>query len=170
MNYKGHLALNATVLCGLHYFGVKYEIAEKDQLLFAGGYIFSTFFLSPDLDLFYSTASKNWKILRVLWWPYSKLMKHRGLSHSLFLSTLSKLSYMTIVVLAIYLLALIGLVYVAEGEIIFNSGYILLDLKSLIQTSFSLFIKHWPLIRYVLLGVWVSDLVHILLGDRITSA
>ena len=170
MNYKGHVALNAVAFAGMAYVAHRFRVPVYNRLYFTIGYAFSTFFLSPDLDLFYSKASKNWKLLRVIWWPYSKLMKHRGLSHSLLLSTLSKLLYISVVVILAYTLFLLGVVYFAQEELILNSAYLLQSLSIFSKSVAELFTKHWPIIRYILLGVWLSDIVHIFIGDRITSA
>lgn len=48
--------------------------------IFSLSYLFATFFLSPDLDI-ESSSHKAWGILKILWWPYKKFMKHRGWSH-----------------------------------------------------------------------------------------
>lgn len=169
MNYKGHLALNTAVLGGLYFFAKDY-VETSNQIDFAAGYVFASFFLSPDLDLFYSTATKNWKFLRILWWPYSKMMKHRGLSHSLFLSTITKLLYMSFVALSIYIASIMLALYLDNGELIYSGQHLFQGVRSFVFLSFKLFEEHWVHLRYVLLGVWVSDIAHILIGDRITSA
>lgn len=169
MNYKGHLAINTAVLGGV-YFLAKDYVDTDAQILFVAGYAFASFFLSPDLDLFYSTATKNWKFLRLLWWPYSKIMKHRGLSHSLFLSTITKLVYISFMTLSLYLATIMIGLYLEQGEIIHSGVHVLEGVNTFIAVSMKLFKGHWVHLRYVLLGMWVSDIAHILIGDRITSA
>ncbi len=169
MNYKGHLAINTAVLGGV-YFLTRDYVEMPDQINFAAGYVFASFFLSPDLDLFYSTATKNWKFLRILWWPYSKLMKHRGLSHSLFLATITKLLYMSFVALSIYMGIIMLALYIDNGEMVYSGQHMLEGVRAFVYTGFELFKEHWVHLRYILLGVWVSDIAHILIGDRITSA
>ena len=164
MNYKGHLAINTAVLGGV-YFLTRDYVEMPDQINFAAGYIFASFFLSPDLDLFYSTATKNWKFLRILWWPYSKLMKHRGLSHSLFLATITKLLYMSFVALSIYMGIIMLALYIDNGEMVYSGQHMLEGVRAFVYTGFELFKEHWVHLRYILLGVWVSDialsLIHI---------
>lgn len=60
-------------------------------------YIFSTYYLSPDLDHDVGAASyRRWGILRFLWYPYKRLIKHRSwISHSGPLSATIKLLYIT---------------------------------------------------------------------------
>lgn len=54
----------------------------------------STFLLSPDLDLKHSIPTKNWGVLKVIWRGYSKFFRHRGKSHSLLFSSVTKLLYL----------------------------------------------------------------------------
>ena len=169
MNYKGHLALNTAVLGGI-YVVAQEHFPLADQLSFAGGFAFASIFLSPDLDLFYSTASKNWSFLRILWWPYSKLMKHRGLSHSLLLATISKLLYMSLMVISLYLASIMLILYIGEEDLLSSGIHLWKDGRKFLMISFSLAQEYWTFLRYVLLGMWVADIAHILIGDRITSA
>jgi len=50
--------------------------------------------LSPDLDT-NSIALRRWGILKGLWWPYRKMIKHRSiLSHSPFIGTVLRVGYL----------------------------------------------------------------------------
>ena len=50
--------------------------------------------LSPDLDT-RSNPSRRWGPLRVLWWPYRRLLRHRSLlSHSPLLGSAGRLLYL----------------------------------------------------------------------------
>ena len=50
--------------------------------------------LSPDLDT-RSRPTRRWGPLRLLWWPYRKLLRHRSLlSHGPVLGTLGRLGYL----------------------------------------------------------------------------
>ncbi len=62
--------------------------------VFFAAYLFSSLFLSPDLDLWESRATKRWGIGRVLWYPYSKLFRHRRISHHLILGPLTRIVYL----------------------------------------------------------------------------
>ena len=67
---------------------------------FLGAYLFSSLFLSPDLDLWESRATRRWGIGRILWYPYSKLFHHRRVSHHLIFGPLTRIIYLgTFVVL-----------------------------------------------------------------------
>jgi uncharacterized metal-binding protein len=51
--------------------------------------------LSPDLDT-RSNPSRRWGVLRLFWWPYRRLLRHRSpLSHSPFLGSAIRLLYLT---------------------------------------------------------------------------
>lgn len=56
-------------------------------------YIASMALLSPDLDLVGSRPFKRWGPLRVLWWPYAAVFRHRRLSHHWFFGPLTRVGY-----------------------------------------------------------------------------
>lgn len=61
--------------------------------------------LSPDLDT-RSNATRRWGPLRLLWWPYRRLLSHRSLlSHTPVLGTAGRLLYLGLVLLGLCLLA-----------------------------------------------------------------
>ena len=60
--------------------------------------------LSPDLDT-RSNPTRRWGPLRLLWWPYRRLLRHRSLvSHSPLLGTAGRLLYLAVTVAVICLL------------------------------------------------------------------
>ena len=73
-------------------------------LSFSMAYIFATLFLSPDLDIS-SKPYKRWGVLRILWWPYKELFKHRGLSHHPVFGPLSIALNFSLIIIAFMLLA-----------------------------------------------------------------
>lgn len=78
--------------------------------VFGGAYLLSSFLLSPDLDLRYNSARRRWGPLGFIWIPYSKVFKHRGLSHNPLLGPLTRIGYLFLLgALVIYLLRLGGL-------------------------------------------------------------
>ena len=61
--------------------------------------------LSPDLDT-RSNASNRWGPLRLLWWPYRRLLRHRSLvSHTPLIGTAGRLLYLMGLLLGFCLLA-----------------------------------------------------------------
>ena len=86
-NYKIHDWINVCLLIPIVSFFIYFHYPILSVILFSISYLFSTFFLSPDLD----TDSKpyhRWNILRIFWWPYKSLMTHRGYSHNLIVGPL----------------------------------------------------------------------------------
>jgi uncharacterized metal-binding protein len=66
-------------------------------LAFLGGGLW----LSPDLDT-HSNPTRRWGPLRLLWWPYRRLLAHRSLlSHSPLLGTAGRLLYLAALLLGL---------------------------------------------------------------------
>jgi uncharacterized metal-binding protein len=63
-------------------------------LAFGAAYLFSSLWLSPDLDLRSNDARRRWRPLGFIWAPYAKVFKHRGLSHNLLLGPLTRIGYL----------------------------------------------------------------------------
>lgn len=61
--------------------------------IFGACYVASIALLSPDLDLVGSRPFKRWGPLRVLWWPYAAVFRHRKLSHQWFFGPLTRVGY-----------------------------------------------------------------------------
>jgi uncharacterized metal-binding protein len=69
-----------------------------------GAFLLGGLLLSPDLDT-RSNPTRRWGPLRLLWWPYRRLLRHRSLlSHSPLLGTAGRLIYLAATLLAICLL------------------------------------------------------------------
>jgi uncharacterized metal-binding protein len=66
--------------------------------VFAGLYLFSSFLLSPDLDMKNSKARKRWSFLSALWIPYSKVFKHRKISHNPIFGPLTRICYLFLLI------------------------------------------------------------------------
>lgn len=126
------LALLPLVLLGAYRLGLRTEL-----LPLAGAYLAGSLFLSPDLDLYHSRPARRWGILRVLWWPYARLFRHRGLSHHLVLGPLTRLLYLG----GILVLLGVGLRYLGVQVPRFPGNWV----------------------GPVLLGLWLPQLFHILL-------
>lgn len=92
------MAVEMTLLpaLGAAYY-VTLQPTTTELVVFAGSYLFSSLLLSPDLDLHKNAARRRWGPLGFLWAPYSKMFKHRGLSHSLVLGPLTRLLYLGLV-------------------------------------------------------------------------
>jgi uncharacterized metal-binding protein len=63
-------------------------------LSLAGSFLFSGLMFGPDLDI-YSVQFKRWGMLRWIWRPYQKSMRHRSwFSHGPIIGTLVRLVYL----------------------------------------------------------------------------
>lgn len=108
-------------------------------------YIFSSLMLSPDLDLPASKILKRWGWLRVIWVPYQKMFKHRGMSHNLIFGPLTRIAYLTIILtIAIMVLDyLLGWLEFPQGEF---------------KISFSI-VQDW--LPIVFMGLYIPNFLHI---------
>ena len=118
-------------------------------LVFVGAYLFSTFLLSPDLDLGRSASTSNWGILRLAWKPYAALFKHRGLSHSIILGPFSRILYLTVVLYSILHIL---------------NTFLEIGLKIHTYNSHI----DWRLAGSLLCGLWLPNVCHILI-DRVSG-
>ncbi len=65
------------------------------------GFLAGGLLLSPDLDT-HSRPTARWGPLRLLWWPYRRLLRHRSLvSHSPLLGSAGRLIYLGALVLGL---------------------------------------------------------------------
>jgi len=78
-------------------------------LISGAAFLVGGLWLSPDLDT-KSIALRRWGIFQSLWWPYRKLISHRSiLSHSPFVGTGVRISYLlTVSCLILFLLKALG--------------------------------------------------------------
>lgn len=66
-------------------------------LMVLAGYLIGGFMMNGDLDL-NSTPYHRWGPLRIIWWPYQKLVRHRSRwSHWPFLGTVSRIVYLGVI-------------------------------------------------------------------------
>lgn len=122
------------------------------------GWMFSTFIFSPDTDL---GPKKRVGILGILLRPYSWIFKHRGLSHSYFLGTLSRVGYgLLIVGLMIFSLK-------RSGQIDLDvEGYFNFLREFFLQYDYSQ--KEYQFLSWFFVAYVFADACHILL-DHISS-
>ncbi len=63
-------------------------------LLLSGGFLFSGLMFGPDLDI-HSQQYRRWGVLRWMWLPYRKSMRHRSLlSHGIVIGTIGRVVYL----------------------------------------------------------------------------
>lgn len=122
------------------------RVMISQALLFVGSYVFSMFWMSPDLDLSNSVAFYRWGALRWFWLPYVWIFRHRQTSHHPLYGPLSRIIYIGILALAV------ALIYAA------STGNPVPQLRISIQG-----------IIPVCLGLYLPNLEHIL-ADRISTS
>jgi uncharacterized metal-binding protein len=66
--------------------------------LFCLGFLVGTYLLSPDLDLAGSDPARSWGIIQSIWRPYAWLFRHRGVSHTPIIGTLTRLLYLSLII------------------------------------------------------------------------
>jgi uncharacterized metal-binding protein len=77
----------------------------RTTLLVVGAYLFSGLFLSNDLDT-QSRIYKRWGPLRVVWYPYQRLVAHRSmLSHGILIGPLLRVLYLYVMLELVLLVA-----------------------------------------------------------------
>jgi uncharacterized metal-binding protein len=145
---RTHELINLLALPGFLYF-----LPKEFYLPFSIGYVLGTFLLSPDLDLRHSKPSKRWKALKILWRPYQKKSKHRGISHIPILGTLTRLLYIFLLITALYYL-----LYFLLSHYWQESTQKISQLNPLIFAE-KLAYKEWTF--YALLGLIASEIIHI---------
>ncbi len=99
---KTHIKINWIVLILINVLILAFhqDISIKHCFLFNTIYILTSYFISPDLDID-SSVYKRWGLLKLIWWPYRELMKHRQTSHSIIWGPVSMLLYLTMLIIPI---------------------------------------------------------------------
>lgn len=141
------------------------------QLVAVGctSFFFSSYFLSPDLDLKYSKPTQNWGIFRFFWSGYHRVFHHRGKSHSFLFSSCTKLVYLGLLTLFLIFFGdlLFEILSQNKLETAFEHG--LKTLSKIIHLSYKTLLEHKNYAIAAAAGLVASDWVHILL-DRVHSA
>ena len=108
------------------------------------GVLIGTEFITPDLDTV-STVSGR---MGVLWWPYRLFRKHRGISHSIVLGFIERITYL-------FVLISIGIALISWDSYI-------KFLKFLIDPAVI------ALVGTVLFGIMIANGLHIVLDGIVT--
>ena len=156
-NYKGHSLLNIFLILPLCAGGLHWWFHPHIHVLstFVGVFTYSTLFMSPDLDLCYSI--NPWSLRGILCFPfrtYARVFSHRGISHSIFLGTLTRIIWLAGFVVGFFLLA-----YLVVPEKYIG--------KVPDQAMFkAFFIKYKLYLYYGMGGVVCADLGHLLVDHE----
>jgi len=84
--------LVCAIFVGL-FIGIGIDIALTFSFIL--GWLLATFIFSPDTDIM---PKKRTRILQFFLYPYSILFKHRGISHMLFVGTVTRVLYLILVI------------------------------------------------------------------------
>ena len=147
--YKTHATFNIVVaLPLLIWAGIYFLNPTLGQLIiFAATFAYATLFMSPDLDL--ANKIKLFSLRGLLSLPfrgYSRLFRHRGLSHSLFFGTLTRI---------LWLGALLYLILFLFRRELPNQTQVLILLKN-------------PSFLFGLTGIALADMCHLLLDIKLS--
>lgn len=134
------------------------KLENPSLLSFMSGWFLSTFIFSPDTDL---GPKKRTSFLRYFLYPYSLLFKHRGMSHGIFLGTLTRV---------LYGLGLIFLLFSLAHQLGHHQTDTVgsfHDFKNYVQ-NYDYDKLSYRILTWFFIGMYLADLSHVLL-DRIVS-
>lgn len=154
-NGKFHDSFNLVLGVILSVLVFTFSVSITSTLLFLVGWTIATFILSPDLDI---KPKKRLGVLQFVLYPYSIIFKHRGVSHSFFLGTWTRIIYvLTISITLIALLSGLGIIKLSKKDA-FNDIYNFI-------INFNL---NEPIYRYLVifyLGMLLADVSHLLVDN-----
>jgi uncharacterized metal-binding protein len=145
-SYKGHCFFNILLTLPAMIAAQYYLLHPKPVLLFTfvTTFLYTTFFMSPDLDLVHNIKLFSLRgFFSIPFRAYSKIFKHRGISHSFIFGSLTRIAW------------LVGI-----GCLFFYCVY------RTFPTQAS-FLHYWhcyrPFCLYALAGICIADWSHLLL-------
>ena len=171
---KTHFHINLLMLLLLVILFIKVlSFSFIEILVFGIVYIICASIFSPDMDRSNSKAFKKWGVLKVLWYPYAILSKHRGISHAIFVGTLIRILY-TFLIFTVIGFTLYYLNYrfnTPEAEfyqVLYNFKLILLKYNSAFNNFevAALLKENERFFLFIVLGIFLPDFFHYLL-DRL---
>jgi uncharacterized metal-binding protein len=132
--------------------GTLYATSRADLAFWvSGGFLFSGLMFGPDLDL-YSFHYQRWGILRWLWRPYQKAIKHRSMwSHGPIIGTIGRILYLSLWV------GLCGLIYLKICHLAGAKTYTQQQLVAILQQSIAV---HAPIYLALFCGLELGAMSH----------
>ncbi len=147
--YKTHTKFNLFLALPLLLAGLFYFIHPQREyaITFAGTFIYSTLFMNPDMDLAHQIKLKSLRgILSLPFRLYSRVFKHRGLSHSLVFGSITRILWLSAFALLIF--------YLTNQMLPSKTSFV------------RFFHRHEPFIIFGFCGVFIADLCHLLLDMK----
>lgn len=144
--YKGHCAFNVLLALPILVGAQFYFMHTKPIFLyvFMGAFVYTTLFMNPDLDLVHNIKLMSVRgFFSIPFRAYSMIFRHRGISHSFFWGSLTRILWLG-----------------GIGLLVFFVVY-----KNLPSVSnFKLYWKHYKyFFIYALAGICIADWCHLLL-------
>lgn len=150
-NYKTHSIFNVFLVLPLFTMSIYFYLhpTRFQLLIFIITFVYTTLFMSPDMDLAYKI---KWHSLRGLlslpFRSYARVFKHRGLSHSLLLGSLTRILWLSLFILLL----------------LYACNWVFFSKKTLL-TSYTLYKREF---FYGFCGIWLADSSHVFL-DKLKS-
>ena len=148
-DYKRHSKFNLFIALPILLGAAFYFLHPQRSFLltFSGTFIYSTLFMSPDMDLAYQIRLFSWRgILSFPFRSYAQFFSHRGLSHHVLFGSATRILWLT-----------------SWGLVIFFAIYKALPTKS---TILNFYRQNEFYILYGLAGVCFADWCHLLLDRK----
>ncbi|MGI0480907.1 metal-binding protein [Geminocystis sp. CENA526] len=132
----------------------------SSTLLASVGFVFSGLMFGPDLDI-YSVQFKRWGVLRFIWLPYQKQLKHRSIiSHGFIIGTIVRVLYLSLILFIVAIFA------VTITQLIF--GFEWHWQKAIINTFIIVKNQYWQEVLSLFIGLELGAMSHYL-ADTIGS-
>jgi uncharacterized metal-binding protein len=142
--------------------GITYGTTRSSELtlILSCGYLFSGMMFGPDLDI-YSLQYKRWGMIRGIWLPYRKFLRHRSFfSHGLIVGTCVRLIYLCLI---IFLISILG---VAIAQLFFGFAW---NWQNFVRDRLHLLIGKYPReIIALVIGLEIGAMSHTI-SDWIAS-
>ena len=148
-NYKTHVNFNLFFALPFATFGTYYiyEPAVSFLATFIIAFSYATCFMNPDLDLVHQIKLLSLRgVLTLPFRFYSKIFKHRGLSHSILFGTATRILWLS--------------------GVIFLGFYLMYRAIPSEKAFLSYFTLYKPYLLYGLSGIVFADLCHLALDYR----
>ena len=140
-------------------------------LLVSGGFLFGGLMFGPDLDI-YSHQFKRWGVLRWMWIPYQRSLRHRSVwSHAPIVGTLGRIVYLVAWILGLGVLLILGSAVLGQAGGLTEdwrvlSRQMLIDSRESIERSLG---QHWLEWLSLAIGLELGAVLHSF-SDWVSSA
>ena len=146
---RKHLEINKNIFIILVFlFYLAGLLITQKWVLF--GFIFGVYYLTPDLDKDGTDPDRAWGAMQCLWNFYSKVFAHRGASHNLLWGTVSRVAYLSGLIVVVYVLFCF---FILEQNV---------DIIKPLSILTDFIIMNKLIILKFIAGIFIADICHIL--------